>query len=76
MSKHIIIDITDKIGPDTLARELGVTLHSVRHARTTGLFPASWYGPLLGLCAERDIECPLEAFNWRSPSSSPESGVA
>jgi hypothetical protein len=73
MSKHIVIAITDALGAEAITGRLGVTGHSVRHARTTGVFPASWYGPLSGMCAEVGVSCPLEAFNWKSPSAaSPE----
>lgn len=65
MSKDAVKKITDELGTRAIQDALDVSSHSVRYARTSGLFPASWYAPLLTLCNDRDIECPLEAFNWR-----------
>ncbi len=69
MSKHFVINITDALGVEAITKKLGVTRHSVRHARTTGLFPASWYAPLLAMCGDVGVDCPIEAFNWKSPAS-------
>jgi hypothetical protein len=65
MSKEAVKKITAELGTEAIQEALDVSSHSVRAARTSGVFPASWYGPLLSLCRERGIDCPLEAFNWR-----------
>lgn len=67
MNKPAVLTITDAIPSADMQRALGVTEHSIRHARFTGLFPASWYGPLVELCEGAGIECPMSAFNWKSP---------
>lgn len=32
-----------------------------------GILPASWYGGIKDLCNERDFECPLRFFNFKTP---------
>lgn len=68
MSKHSVILITDALGAEAMSQHLGVTLHSIRHARVTKGFPASWYAPLLEMCTSAGIECHLDAFNWKTPA--------
>lgn len=65
MSKPTIISITDALGSEAICRRLGIGPHSVRYARTEGLFPASWYGPLREMCEAAGIDCPMDAFNWK-----------
>lgn len=64
MNKPAVIAITDAIPSETLQSRLGVSKHAIRHARTTGAFSGRWYGPLMQLCDEAGIECPLDAFVW------------
>lgn len=66
MNKPAILNITNTLGSDAICEALGVTQHSVRAARTTGLFPASWYDTLFSMCIEAGIPCPRNAFNWRA----------
>ena len=66
MNKPAIHHITNTLGTDTICEVLGVSSHSVRNARTTGLFPASWYDTIQVLCIESGIPCPRNAFNWRA----------
>ncbi|AKG94552.1 hypothetical protein Shpa_41 [Paracoccus phage Shpa] len=66
MNKPAIHHITTTLGTDAICSALGVTPHSVRHARTTGLFPASWYDALSSMCTETGIPCPRNAFNWKA----------
>lgn len=70
MNKPAVIAITDALGSAAIERGLGVSEHSVRHARTTGAFPASWYEFLSGECGKEGIDCPMSAFNMKSPSAS------
>lgn len=71
MSKQAVINITDKLGADAICSGLSVTNHSVRHARFTGAFPAAWYRQLKEMCEAEGIDCPLSAFNFKSPTSRP-----
>ena len=57
--------IIDAIGPDRL-EVMGFTPRLIRHVRATGRFAASWYRSIAAECAALDIECPLEAFNWKN----------
>ena len=66
MSKQSVITITDALGADAICARLGVSQHSVRHARWAGAFPGNWYGRIKPMCDEIRIECPMAAFNWRT----------
>jgi hypothetical protein len=66
MNKQTVHHITDTLTAAAICAELGVTPHSIRYARTTGAFPASWYANLRRMCDEVGIPCPLSAFNWKS----------
>lgn len=66
MNKKAIHHITDTLGADRICEALGVTPHSIRGSRTSGHFPASWYGALLSMCIEAGIPCPMNAFNWKA----------
>jgi len=56
---------------DAMCAALGVGRHAVRYARFTGTFPGNWYGTLLPMCMAAGIECPLTAFTWKTPKSTP-----
>lgn len=66
MSKKSVHHILDTLGAAEVAARMEVSSHMIRHARTTGLFPASWYADLKSMCDVVGIPCPLAAFNWRS----------
>ena len=66
MNKNAVHQIIDTLTPDAICSELGVNKHSIRYARTTGAFTASWFGPLSKMCVEKGIPCPQDAFNWKS----------
>ena len=68
MNKQAVIHITDAFPVDDLCARLGVTPHSVRYARTVGVFPASWYAVLSDMCTTAGILCPRSAFNWKAPA--------
>lgn len=72
MNKPAVLVITDTLPEDVLCARLGVGIHSIKQARKFGVFPASWYAPMLDLCGEAGITCPLDAFNWKAPDASPE----
>ncbi|WP_145398566.1 hypothetical protein [Paracoccus sulfuroxidans] len=65
MNKPAVHQITDTLGADAICAALNVTSHSVRGARTSGVFPASWYDVLQSMCIEMGIPCPRNAFNWK-----------
>jgi len=60
-------EIIEAVGAGNICERLGVSHHSVRAAKTAGTFPASWFMWMRSLCDEHHVECPMEAFNWRSP---------
>ena len=66
MNKPAVLSITDELTTAEICRRLGVSSHSVRHARFMGRFPARWFDPLEAMCAEAGIECPRSAFHWIS----------
>lgn len=66
MSKAEVSQIIETIGADRICEVIGVGQHSVRYAKTEGLFAASWYAPMKALCDEAGISCPLHLFNWKT----------
>lgn len=69
MSKEIVKNIADSLGDDFIARRCGVSEHSVRSARWRGQFPASWFTVVKAACDAEGLPCPVEAFNFKSPSA-------
>jgi hypothetical protein len=67
MSKQAVSSIVDKIGSQRIAEALSVTSHSIRAAKTSGAMPASWYARVRTLCEAEGIDCPLTAFNFKTP---------
>jgi hypothetical protein len=65
--------IASVVGQRRLADKLGVGLTAVNNAVARGHFPATWARVVEGVCAEKGMECPDEAFNFRSPSAAPSS---
>jgi hypothetical protein len=63
--------IIKALGRENIAARIGVSDFSIRHARASGKFPASWYAPLREMCAEAGVACSLDAFNWKSPLVAP-----
>lgn len=66
MNKPAIKNITRTLGDDAICAALGVTHHSIRGARSTGLFPSSWFDKLEAMCIQAGIPCPRNAFNWKA----------
>lgn len=60
-----VADISDKLGRRDMERELGVTRAAIANAVSDGKFPASWYGIISSMCAQREVDCPLDAFRMR-----------
>ena len=67
--KNTVHTITDALGSATICARLGVKPRSVRLARTEGRFPSSWYAEMAAMCGDAGIDCPLDAFNWKSPAT-------
>ena len=65
MNRPFVHQIVREVGQGALASLIGVSVHSIRYAKTTGIFPSSWYPSVLRLASERGLECPLSAFNWK-----------
>ena len=66
MSSRAVHNIIKHLGVDAICSALDVSPHSVRYAKTKGIFSANWYGEVKAMCDEVGIPCPLSAFNWRS----------
>jgi hypothetical protein len=64
MSNASVSTIIEALGSKAIEDALCVSSHSVRHAKYTGKFPASWYARLSDLCAGKQVECPLSLFNF------------
>jgi hypothetical protein len=65
MEKQTVPNIINKLGADKIAKELGVSLHAVRYAKTVGSFPAAWFAVISDLCEDAKIDLPLDLFNWK-----------
>lgn len=65
MGSHVVQKITKELGNAAIREAVGVSDHSIRYARTTGKFPASWYAPIKAMCDERGVDCPLGVFNFK-----------
>lgn len=63
--------IIEGLGAERIKAMFGAADRTIRHAQATGRFAAGWYGPLKKACDEAGIECPMEAFNWKSPEQQP-----
>ena len=68
MQSPTVIEIVNTVGPERIKEKVGVSHHAVRKAREVGKFAGNWYGPIRELCDEVGIICPLDVFNWKTPS--------
>lgn len=68
MNKPAVNHVIATLGVGTICAALDVSTHSVRYAKTTGSFPASWYDVLHDMCMKVGIACPRNAFNWKPPA--------
>lgn len=64
----LIKSILDRLDLDQLADDLDVKERSFRLARERGVFPAAWYPTVKRHCEAAKIACPMDAFNWKSPT--------
>lgn len=67
--KSLVHTITNELTDAALMARLNVTKRTVREARAKRAFPAYWYPIVRDMCEEKGIECPEEAFSFKSPSS-------
>lgn len=66
MKKNAVHHIIDTLTGEAICAALDVSPHSIRYARTSRQFPASWYRPIKEMCDAVGIPCPLSAFNWKA----------
>lgn len=60
--------IISDLDRDEIKRRLGVKDRMIRAAAATGI-PASWYLVVREMCDARGIECPDDAFNFKTPTA-------
>jgi len=63
-AKHI----ADQLGQAKIALALGVGVTAVNNAVAREYFPATWYPVIRGMCRDAGLDCPENAFNFKSPS--------
>ncbi len=61
-------DIVDLIGSDRIQSICSVKEYSIRAAKRTGVFPASWYKELKSECEARGRICPMSLFSFKGVS--------
>ena len=64
-TKHI----ADQLGQAKIALALGIGVTAVNNAIARGYFPATWYPIIRDMCRDGGVECSMDAFNFKSPSS-------
>lgn len=69
MSKKPVHQIIDALTPEAIMARLGVSFHMIRHARTSGMFPASWYDDIEKMSRKAGIDCPRSLFNWKTSAN-------
>ena len=69
MSKKPIHHIIDTLGSEEIASRFDVSSHMIRHARSSGVFPASWYADMKAWCEDVGIPCPMSLFNWKATAN-------
>ena len=67
--KSQVQKICDEVGRKRIAEKLGLGKAAIGNAVRDGVFPPSWYMEVKQLCDVDGIDCPLEAFNFRSLSN-------
>lgn len=72
--KSSVAMICDTIGRKVVADRIGVGKTAVSNAVVEGIFPARWYREMRSLCAEHDLPCPDDLFNFVSAPN--EAGAA
>jgi len=69
MSNKPVHQIIETLTPDAIMARLGVSFHMIRYARTSGVFPASWYDDIEKMSRDAGIDCPRDLFNWKSANN-------
>ncbi len=57
----------------SIADRVSVSPAAVSMQISKGMFPASWYVEIKKMCEAEGIECPVNAFNFKSPAPPPTS---
>lgn len=61
--------IVEQIGMDAICAAVEVKPRMLRKARKSGKFPSGWYLVVREMCDARGIECPDDAFNFKTPTA-------
>jgi hypothetical protein len=64
-----ILDMCDALGRKEMGQRLGVKRAAIANAVSEGKFPPRWYVVLSRMCAEKDVPCPVELFNFAEEKS-------
>lgn len=65
-----VSEICETVGRDAIMQRLGVKKSAVSNAVIAGQFPASWYAEVRALCEGAQIDCPIDAFGFKSEKQS------
>lgn len=57
--------LIDYLGPEAIAKRIGVSLYAVRYAKTGGKLPSSWYAAVKEMADAENIPCPEAAFSFK-----------
>ena len=61
--------LIESIGVHRLRAKLGVGETAILNAKKKPLLPGRWYAPVKELREEDGRDCPIELFNWSSPTT-------
>lgn len=57
--------ICDALGRRAIAERIGVGITAVSNASVEGVFSATWYDTIYGMCQDAGIDCPRDLFKWK-----------
>ena len=60
--------IVKHLGSAAIEKACDVSEYSVRAAKRSGSFPASWFNAIDNLCRSAGIDCPRDIFNFKGCS--------
>jgi hypothetical protein len=65
MSKTAVAEIIENLGDDLFCSTFGVGRSYIRSLKSQGVFPASMFDVLEGMCKLRGLDCPRSLFNFK-----------